>query len=201
MDDSQDLRGVLMAASDAMAKEAEKASKAQHEIDRGIYSPDYVESELKPIIKAAEDERREIARAARRKVDALAGAAVEKRRAAAALDGAALTDDVRLLGTGILDRCDYTDLFKRNADNPTMVELIARDAERAGCAFTKEDIVRLGAQRSTRREVEAKCAVDVKRTGAFADLFLTKYAGTDRAAEFLDGAMGGGTVRWATKND
>jgi hypothetical protein len=122
----QDIYTMLRNATDAITPMCAEIDKLQADIDSGKYSN---EVNAKNIAKIADIRRAIRAKAAETLSDVKKAVAAHCDRLYALDDlrGDALTDDARLLSAGLkLTERDLIAILKRNADNPTMKQLVLR---------------------------------------------------------------------------
>lgn len=145
---------------DKVAALASDLKKVEGDISSGTFSEDHVRAVLRPknaeIRKQIERAQEDARKTARVTIDKFA----KELRDADALDPAELTDDIRLLETGIsLRKQDILAIIERNANNRTMVQLALRAAEDRGIDL---DGIRYTTNESRARHAEAlRYVVDV----------------------------------------
>lgn len=127
MDFMQTLSSTLEKHSDDLAPILYSMSEIDKEIDSGKYSLKEINENLFPAkinMRMALNKAKEAARTAGRNIIA---AKVKELEAEDALDPSALTDDCKLLNSGVkLNARDINAMLERNATNRTMVQVILR---------------------------------------------------------------------------
>ena len=102
----------------------------EEKINSGRYSQKTIDNELKPKLQAMQNNQREACKNALDEARSLISQFREDNAKANQLNPAELTDDVKLLQSGIiLKPRDIEGMLERNASNRTMTQIILRYAE------------------------------------------------------------------------
>lgn len=131
---------IIREAFDRTTKANAELSRLDEEIKSGRFSPDHVERELKPARAEMARESRKATEDAQKKVYDLIDAYQAELRAHDALKPEEITEDIRLLQSGLpLSDRDLNDILARCAGNQTMCALTARYAKEHGITLTGVD--------------------------------------------------------------
>lgn len=137
MNKTEFYNGILNALREGI-KEVEKEqdkiaytiSRRKKQINSKMFSAEYVESELRPEIKRLRKESAELETKLVDKICTMCNSYITELNADDDLKPNSLTDDIKLLQTGItLTERDMKAMLKRNADNRTMSQILLRYAE------------------------------------------------------------------------
>ena len=108
----------------------ERMDKLREQKDSGDYSKDYIAKNINPELFSEKRVLDELKVAGMKEIQALCDSYTSELQDEDTLKGSELTDDARLLSSGIkLNKNDLDAMLRRNEGNRTMTQLILRHAE------------------------------------------------------------------------
>lgn len=129
----QDIYDLLRSETLGVAKAVGELEEVEERISSGKYTIEYIDDHLKPKRDRIKGEITAATEATFNKARKIVSAYTDEQRAALVLDPAALTDDYKLLVSGIdLTERDLCGILDRSGDNLTMQQMTYRYAKQHG---------------------------------------------------------------------
>lgn len=125
-----EVKTILAAATAECAEKVENIESYREDIRAKKYTQDYINATIYPRIDALINSVKELKKQTETEAISKIDKYAEEARRAYRLDPAQITDDARLFTLGVmLNETDLQDIAERNADNPTMLQLVNRYAK------------------------------------------------------------------------